>query len=164
MTRGGCAGNKPSLSDQTSSQRDHQKSLPITPPTPVLGVIPPTMAMQSGQAFQEKVARMLSKEHGKALLKPNKPLVLKDEVANRKMKKGEATCITEMTTMMACWKQNNFVDALCSTEMRTFYTCVEKAQLDSKARASQSKMQGGRLPPKQASALLRRYPNHRTEV
>ena len=46
------------------------------------------MAMQSGQAFQDKVARMLSREHGKALLKPNKPLVLKDEVANRKMKKG----------------------------------------------------------------------------
>ncbi|CAL8258546.1 unnamed protein product [Lota lota] len=121
------------------------------------------MAMQGGLAFQEKVARMLSKENGKALLKPNKPLVLKDEVANRKMKKGEATCITEMTTMMACWKQNNFVDALCPGEMRTFYTCVEKAQLETKARASQSKMQGGRLPPKQATALLKRYPNHRTE-
>ena len=46
------------------------------------------MAMQSGQAFQEKVARMLSRQNGKALLNPNKALVLKDEVANRKMKKG----------------------------------------------------------------------------
>lgn len=31
--------------------------------------------------------------------------------------------------MMACWKQNNFVDPLCSKEIRNFYMCVEKAQV-----------------------------------
>lgn len=44
--------------------------------------------MQSGCVIQEKVARLLSKERGKPVLKPNKPLALKNEVANRKPKKG----------------------------------------------------------------------------
>lgn len=44
--------------------------------------------MQSGYVIQEKVSRLLSKQLGKPVLKPNKPLVLKDEVANRKPKKG----------------------------------------------------------------------------
>lgn len=42
---------------------------------------------------------------------------------------AEATCITEMSLLMACWKQNNFVDSLCSTEMNSFYACVDKAQV-----------------------------------
>lgn len=44
--------------------------------------------MQSGFVIQDKVARLLSKQHGKPVLKPNKSLALKDEVANRKPKKG----------------------------------------------------------------------------
>lgn len=44
--------------------------------------------MQSGCVIQEKVARLLSKQHGKPVIKPNKHLALKDEVANRKPKKG----------------------------------------------------------------------------
>lgn len=52
------------------------------------------MAMQSGCVIQEKVARLLSKQHGKPVLKPNKSLALKDEVANRKPKKGgKETCL-----------------------------------------------------------------------
>lgn len=42
---------------------------------------------------------------------------------------AEATCITEMSVLMACWKQNNFADSLCFTEMKSFYTCVDKAQV-----------------------------------
>lgn len=45
------------------------------------------MAVQSGYVIQEKVARLLSKQLGKPVLKPNKHLALKDEVANRKPKK-----------------------------------------------------------------------------
>lgn len=41
----------------------------------------------------------------------------------------EASCITEMSVLMACWKQNNFVDTLCSNEISSFYMCVEKAQV-----------------------------------
>lgn len=46
------------------------------------------MAMQSGYVIQDKVARLVSKQLGKPVLKPNKSLALKDEVANRKPKKG----------------------------------------------------------------------------
>ncbi|XP_029927058.1 small ribosomal subunit protein mS37 [Myripristis murdjan] len=122
------------------------------------------MAAQGGLVFQEKVSRLLSKQRGKPVLKPNKTLALKDSVANRKMKKGEATCITEMSVMMACWKQHNFADALCSSEMKAFYTCVHNAQVAMKAKSEQTNAQGGRLLPRQATTLLKRFPNMRTEV
>lgn len=121
--------------------------------------------MQGGTAFHQKVSRMLSRQEKKPILKPNKPLALKDEVASRKMKKGEATCVTEMSMMMACWKQNNFVDALCAKEMKSFYGCVEKAQAEMKAKSKlESVGKGGRLPPKLANSLLKKYPNMRTEI
>ncbi|KAM4730370.1 small ribosomal subunit protein mS37 [Anableps anableps] len=122
------------------------------------------MAAQGGILFQEKVSRMLSRQNGKPALKPNRPLVLKDSVANRKPKKGEASCITEMSLLMACWKQNNFVDSFCSNEVNTFYTCVQKAQAAMKNRPDQSNTAGGRLPPRQATALLKRFPNLRSEI
>ncbi len=46
------------------------------------------MAAQGGVLFQEKVSRLLSRQDGKPVLKPNRPLALKDAVANRKLKKG----------------------------------------------------------------------------
>ncbi|XP_038593681.1 coiled-coil-helix-coiled-coil-helix domain-containing protein 1 [Micropterus salmoides] len=122
------------------------------------------MAAQGGTLFQEKVSRLLSRQNGKPVLKPNKTLALKDAVANRKLKKGEATCVTEMSVMMACWKQNNFVDGLCSNEMNAFYTCVAKAQAAMKNKSEQTNIQGGRLHPKQATTLLKRFPNLRTEI
>ncbi|XP_040905047.1 coiled-coil-helix-coiled-coil-helix domain-containing protein 1 [Toxotes jaculatrix] len=122
------------------------------------------MAAQGGILFQEKVSRLLSRREGKPVLKPNKPLALKDTVANRKLKKGEATCITEMSILMACWKQNNFVDGLCSSEINSFYTCVEAARAAMKNKSEQTSSQGGRLHPKQATTLLKRYPNLRTEI
>lgn len=41
----------------------------------------------------------------------------------------EATCITEMSVMMACWKQNDFSDLPCAEEIRRFYDCVAKAEV-----------------------------------
>lgn len=49
------------------------------------------MAAYGGNAFQEKVSRLLSREHGKPVLKPNRALALRDAVANRKLKKGGKT-------------------------------------------------------------------------
>lgn len=122
------------------------------------------MAAQGGILFQEKVNKLLSRHNGKPALKPNRPLALKDAVANRKLKKGEASCITEMSVLMACWKLNNFVDGLCSNEMNSFYTCVEKTQAAMKDKGEQTSLQGGRLHPKQATTLLKRFPNLRTEI
>lgn len=42
----------------------------------------------------------------------------------------EASCVTEMALVMACWKQNDFNTKLCSNELNVFYRCIEKAQVD----------------------------------
>ncbi|XP_020482721.2 coiled-coil-helix-coiled-coil-helix domain-containing protein 1 [Labrus bergylta] len=118
----------------------------------------------AGVLIQEKVSRLISKQNRKPVLKPNRPLTLRDAVANRKLKKGEATCVTEMSVLMACWKLNNFVDGLCSQEMESFYTCVDKAQSSMKNKSDQNILQGGRLPPKHATSLLKRYPNQTCEI
>ncbi|XP_041645762.1 coiled-coil-helix-coiled-coil-helix domain-containing protein 1 [Cheilinus undulatus] len=122
------------------------------------------MAGPMGVSFQEKVNRLINKQNRRPVLKPNRPLILRDNVANRKPKKGEATCVTEMSVMMACWRQNNFMDGFCSEEMNKFYTCVEKAQMAMKNKSDQSVMQGGQLPAKHATTLLRRFPNLTSET
>uniref|UniRef100_A0A8C7KJ77 CHCH domain-containing protein n=1 Tax=Oncorhynchus kisutch TaxID=8019 RepID=A0A8C7KJ77_ONCKI len=69
-----------------------------------------------------------------------------------------AMCITEMSMMMACWKQNNFADALCSNEMQSFYKCVEKPRYDIAVKAISEHHiigQGGCLQPKKATTLLK---------
>ncbi|XP_059215321.1 coiled-coil-helix-coiled-coil-helix domain-containing protein 1 [Centropristis striata] len=122
------------------------------------------MSAQGGVLFQEKVSRLLSRQNGKPVLKPNKPLVLRDEVANRKLHKGEATCVTEMMAVMACWKKNNFVDGLCSNQIKGFYTCAEMARAAMRNKSGRDTPQGGRLPPKQVNTLLKRYPNQQNEI
>ncbi|XP_076018056.1 small ribosomal subunit protein mS37 [Genypterus blacodes] len=122
------------------------------------------MAAQGGTAYLEKVRKLLSRERGKPVLKPKRPLVLKDNVANRKPQKEAAPCVTEMTVMMACWKQNNFVEALCSNELGAFFSCVENAQAEKRNKSNQTSGQGGKLTPKQATTLLKRFPTLRNEI
>ncbi|XP_013860142.1 small ribosomal subunit protein mS37 [Austrofundulus limnaeus] len=114
--------------------------------------------------FQEKVRKLLSRYKKKPVLKPNKPLVLQDRVSSRSVDKGDATCLTEMSVMMACWKENNFVDTFCSREIDTFYTCVNKVLEARKNKSEQGSTTKGRLTPKQATTLLKRFPNPVTEV
>ncbi|XP_026888842.2 coiled-coil-helix-coiled-coil-helix domain-containing protein 1 isoform X2 [Electrophorus electricus] len=109
--------------------------------------------------IQDKVARLLSRERGRPALKPTRPLVLKDEVSNRRMKRGE------MSLLMACWKQHEFNNALCSSEVSAFYRCVENAQTERRNQAKNLALgQGGRLLPKQANKLLKRHPNLTREI
>lgn len=42
---------------------------------------------------------------------------------------AEATCITEMSVMMACWKQNEFRDEACRKEIQDFFDCASKAEV-----------------------------------
>ncbi|XP_004624441.2 coiled-coil-helix-coiled-coil-helix domain-containing protein 1 [Octodon degus] len=65
----------------------------------------------------------------KPTLKPNKPLILANKVGERRREKGEATCITEMSVMMACWKQNEFRDSACKKEIQDFFDCSSRAQV-----------------------------------
>ncbi|XP_073096917.1 small ribosomal subunit protein mS37 isoform X1 [Manis javanica] len=65
----------------------------------------------------------------KPILKPNKPLILANRVGERRREKGEATCITEMSVMMACWKQNEFRDEACRKEIQEFFDCASRAEV-----------------------------------
>uniref|UniRef100_A0A4W4F045 CHCH domain-containing protein n=1 Tax=Electrophorus electricus TaxID=8005 RepID=A0A4W4F045_ELEEL len=78
---------------------------------------------------------------------------------------SEASCVTEMSLLMACWKQHEFNNALCSSEVSAFYRCVENAQTERRNQAKNLALgQGGRLLPKQANKLLKRHPNLTREI
>ncbi|XP_068183717.1 small ribosomal subunit protein mS37 [Antennarius striatus] len=120
--------------------------------------------MAASRSIQEKVNRLINKKNGKPALKPNKPLVLKDFVANRKSGKGQQSCITEMTVMMACWKRNNFLDDMCSPEIKSFQDCVQANQAASRKTRKEDSSQGKNLSSEEATILLKRFPNLRTEI
>uniref|UniRef100_A0A8C9F1R9 Coiled-coil-helix-coiled-coil-helix domain containing 1 n=1 Tax=Pavo cristatus TaxID=9049 RepID=A0A8C9F1R9_PAVCR len=91
-------------------------------------------------------------------VRPTRPLVLADKVANRREVAGEATCLTEMSVMMACWKQNDFNDKACAEEIRTFYDCVARAERKEKKDEYTLSLKGS-IPSSKVNRLLRRFPN-----
>ncbi|XP_076980493.1 small ribosomal subunit protein mS37 [Tamandua tetradactyla] len=94
------------------------------------------------------------------VLKPNKPLILANRVGERRREKGEATCITEMSVMMACWKQNEFRDEACRKEIQEFFNCASKAEATRKMRPIQETLGEFRsLPPNKLNKLIQRFPN-----
>nr|XP_008112460.1 PREDICTED: coiled-coil-helix-coiled-coil-helix domain-containing protein 1 [Anolis carolinensis] len=103
----------------------------------------------------------LNKARGKAAAKKlPRPLVLANRVSNRRLRQGEATCITEMSLMMACWKQNEFSDTACAQEIQMFYDCAAKAEAERKEKIRQESIGlTGNLTPKQVNKLLSRFPN-----
>ncbi|XP_003208044.2 coiled-coil-helix-coiled-coil-helix domain-containing protein 1, partial [Meleagris gallopavo] len=73
---------------------------------------------------------------------------------------GEATCLTEMSVMMACWKQNDFNDKACAEEIRTFYDCVARAEKERKEKKDEYTLSHkGNMPSSTVNRLLRRFPN-----
>ncbi|KAF1474566.1 Coiled-coil-helix-coiled-coil-helix domain-containing protein 1, partial [Megadyptes antipodes antipodes] len=93
------------------------------------------------------------------VLRPTRPLVLANKVANRREQAGEAMCITEMSVMMACWKQNNFNDTACAEEIRMFYDCVAKAEKERKNQNEEDALSPrGNLTSSKVNKLLRRFP------
>ncbi|NXT17743.1 CHCH1 protein, partial [Syrrhaptes paradoxus] len=92
------------------------------------------------------------------VIRPTRPLVLANKVANRREQTGEATCITEMSVMMACWKQNDFNDTACAEEIRMFYDCVAKAEKERKDQNEDILSSRGNLSSSKVNKLLRRFP------
>ncbi|XP_025750545.1 coiled-coil-helix-coiled-coil-helix domain-containing protein 1 [Manacus vitellinus] len=76
-------------------------------------------------------------------------------------RRQEATCITEMSVMMACWKQNDFNDAACAEEIRVFYDCVAKAEKQRRNQNEDALSSRGNLPSSKVNKLLRRFPQIR---
>ncbi|XP_042546220.1 coiled-coil-helix-coiled-coil-helix domain-containing protein 1 isoform X2 [Dipodomys spectabilis] len=72
----------------------------------------------------------------------------------------EATCVTEMSVMMACWKKNEFRDEACRKEIRDFLDCAARAQEAGKMKALQDTLGDSRsLLPHKMNKLLQRFPN-----
>ncbi|NXC74316.1 CHCH1 protein, partial [Anhinga anhinga] len=93
------------------------------------------------------------------VIRPTRPLVLANKVANRREQEGEATCITEMSVMMACWKQNDFNDTACAEEIQMFYDCVAKAEKERKDQNKEDTLSPrGNLTSSKVNKLLRRFP------
>ncbi|XP_069835265.1 small ribosomal subunit protein mS37 [Dendropsophus ebraccatus] len=120
------------------------------------------MASQ-GKLLNEKVARLVSRRYGKPVLQPRLPLALADKVANRRYKVGEATCISEMSVLMACWKENAFSDTACSDAVKVFYECIAQEQKARKLGAKEEKPAGW-MPSQQVNKLLRKFPNVKHEI
>ncbi|XP_069466784.1 small ribosomal subunit protein mS37 [Ambystoma mexicanum] len=117
----------------------------------------------SGSTLQARVIYLMSGRRGKPALTSKRELALADRVANRKGRLGEATCLTEMSMMMACWKQNAFSDSVCGKEIQAFFTCSAEAEAQRRA-GKNSESETGRLPPNQVNQLLRRFPNIKHEI
>ncbi|XP_070610041.1 small ribosomal subunit protein mS37 [Erythrolamprus reginae] len=92
-------------------------------------------------------------------IKAKLPLVLADRISNRQLKLGEASCLTEMALMMACWKANEFSDVACAKEITTFFDCAAKAEAKKKGTTPEDS--SGTLDPQQVNKLLGRHPNTR---
>uniref|UniRef100_A0A8D0FR95 Coiled-coil-helix-coiled-coil-helix domain containing 1 n=1 Tax=Strix occidentalis caurina TaxID=311401 RepID=A0A8D0FR95_STROC len=92
------------------------------------------------------------------VLRSTRPLVLANKVANRREQAGEAMCITEMSVMMACWKQNDFNDTACAEEIRMFHDCVAKAEKERKNQNEDILSSRENLTSSKVNTLLRRFP------
>ncbi|KAJ1143268.1 hypothetical protein NDU88_009579 [Pleurodeles waltl] len=130
---------------------------------PVLSSPVRRAVMASGSALQARVTYLLSGRHGKPALTANRELSLADKVANKKGRLGEASCLTEMSMMMACWKQNAFSDSMCAKEIQAFFTCAVAAKAERKA-GKKAESQSGHLPPNEVNQLLRRFPSIKHEI
>ncbi|XP_046979816.1 coiled-coil-helix-coiled-coil-helix domain-containing protein 1 [Schistocerca americana] len=91
------------------------------------------------------------------------PLKLKGSVSGKGDKTSKASCVQEMAVMLACLKQNEFDQAMCSSEIKIFQDCVKEYDEKKKLKDTQEKL--GILTPgernlshKQINQLLRRFP------
>ncbi|XP_045147632.1 coiled-coil-helix-coiled-coil-helix domain-containing protein 1 [Echinops telfairi] len=72
----------------------------------------------------------------------------------------EATCVTEMSMMMACWKLNEFHDDPCRKEIQDFFDCASRAEAARKMKSIQDTLgESGNLSPKKLNKLLQKFPN-----
>ncbi|KAM5141127.1 small ribosomal subunit protein mS37 [Mantella aurantiaca] len=113
-----------------------------------------------GIALQVKAAKLLSRRFGKPVLNPKLPLALSDSVSRRREKLSEASCLTEMSVLMACWKENSFNDKVCTNELKIFNECIVTAQANRKARL----LQEASLATKNVNNLLKKNPSIKHEI
>ncbi|XP_072038431.1 small ribosomal subunit protein mS37-like [Amphiura filiformis] len=88
---------------------------------------------------------------GQRLPAIGKPFALKDRVGEKSRVKEESPCLAEMSTLLDCWKSNNFSDISCASEVTKFQRCLAKARAN-KGQASE------RLTSKEMNEMLKKNP------
>ncbi|XP_033120917.1 coiled-coil-helix-coiled-coil-helix domain-containing protein 1-like [Anneissia japonica] len=90
-----------------------------------------------------------------------RPFALRNNVALRKNKRGAAPCVTEMSVLMSCWKQNSYNDSSCLEEITAFQKCFVEAEKEKKefqAAAKEGKIEEGRATCQQVNTLMKKFP------
>ncbi|XP_064388758.1 small ribosomal subunit protein mS37-like [Halichondria panicea] len=79
---------------------------------------------------------------------------LKSSVRMSRKSSSSPTCMSEMTAVMSCWKVNTFDDVSCTSEIKRFLECVEKAgQEPAESRVTT----GYRWPTEEVNKQLRHF-------
>ncbi|KAJ7324433.1 hypothetical protein JRQ81_017453 [Phrynocephalus forsythii] len=118
---------------------------------------PPTYPAWAVYIAQGK--RIPYKEHWP---RPSHHLALADKIRRQPREVQEAECITEMSLMMACWKQNEFNDTACVEEIQAFQRCAAESEAKYKEKLKREAMgQTDNFNVKTMNQLLKEFPNIR---
>lgn len=91
------------------------------------------------------------------------PLRLKERVSGKSDSQEDVACLQEMAILLACMKNNDMAEPMCSKEIGTFRSCY-KGFLDRKSATKKAQSKGILTPGsdlnyKQINKLLKRHPN-----
>lgn len=91
------------------------------------------------------------------------PLRLKDRVSGKGDNLKEVSCVYEMSLLFACFKQNDFNQALCSKEIENFQKCYKETtakKFERKEKAAKGILTPGdkKMSAKQINQLLKAFP------
>lgn len=91
------------------------------------------------------------------------PLRLKDRVSGKADNIKEVSCLYEMSLLLACFKQNEFNQALCSKEIESFQKCYKETtarKLERKEKEAKGILTPGdrKMSAKQINQLLKSFP------
>uniref|UniRef100_A0A6J0TIF8 Small ribosomal subunit protein mS37 n=1 Tax=Pogona vitticeps TaxID=103695 RepID=A0A6J0TIF8_9SAUR len=88
------------------------------------------------------------------------PLALADKIRRPPQYSQEPECLTEMSLMMACWKQNEFSDIACAEEIQTFLRCSSESEARRKEKMKREAMgQTGHFNLQEVNQILKEFPN-----
>lgn len=92
------------------------------------------------------------------------PLKLKEGVSGKGDKLKEVSCLHEMSVLFACFKRNEFNQALCSKEIESFQKCHTEAtarKIDRKEKEAKGILTPGdrKMSSRQINQLLKAFPN-----
>ncbi|XP_071952202.1 small ribosomal subunit protein mS37-like [Antedon mediterranea] len=109
--------------------------------------------------FNEIIIRNVYKPDPKIPLQ--KPFALRNNVSLRKNKKEAASCLTEMSILLACWKKSSYNDADCLKEISAFQKCFNESEKEKRAFAAaarEGKIEAGRTTSEQLNRLMKKFP------